>query len=158
MGKIRSFGAQIQGWGGQLPWRRIAIGFVVFVAVLAFVAPVRRAVAFGTSRVILWLASPITPFVPDFASLPDTTRVLAADGSELAALSGDNGRRQVVELDAVPVHVRRAVLAAEDADFYSHSGTNPLALMRAVTSTALGRTQGGSTITQQLAKLNYTGG
>src|SRR2546421_2538064 len=52
---------------------------------------------------------------------------------------------------------RRAVLAAEDADFYHHSGVNPLALLRAVAGTALGHTQGGSTITQQLAKLNYTG-
>jgi membrane peptidoglycan carboxypeptidase len=41
---------------------------------------------------ILWAASPLTPFVPDFDKLPDTTRVLAADGSELAALSGENGR------------------------------------------------------------------
>ncbi len=111
----------------RLPWRRIGIGFAVVVALLVTVAPLRRAAALGTSRVILWLASPITPFVPDFDSLPDTTRVLAADGSELAALSGDNGRRQIVELDAIPEHVRRAVLAAEDADFYDHSGTNPLA-------------------------------
>jgi membrane peptidoglycan carboxypeptidase len=141
-----------------LPWRRIAAGFAVVVAVLVFVAPVRRAVALATSRVILWIASPITPFVPNFDKLPDTTRVLAADGSEIAALSGDNGRRQIVELETIPEHVRRAVLAAEDADFYSHSGVNPLSLIRAVGATALGRTQGGSTITQQLAKLNYTGG
>jgi penicillin-binding protein 1A len=140
-----------------LPWRRIGIGFAVVVVLLVTVAPLRRAVALGTSRVILWLASPITPFVPDFDKLPDTTRVLAADGSELAALSGDNGHREIIELPAVPTHVRRAVLAAEDADFYDHSGTNPLALLRAVGSTALGHTQGGSTITQQLAKLNYTG-
>src|SRR5256714_11625597 len=124
-----------------LPWRRIGIGFAVVVALLVTVAPLRRAAALGTSRVILWLASPITPFVPDFAKLPDTTRLLAADGSELAALSGDDGRRQIVELDAVPGHVRRAVLAAEDADFYHHSGVNPLSLMRAVVSTAFGHTQ-----------------
>ena len=141
----------------QLPWRRIGIGFVAVVFLLVAVPPLRRAVAFGTSRAILWAASPITPFVPDFSRFPDTTQVLAADGSELAALSGEDGRRQVVELDAVPEHVRRAVLAAEDADFYRHSGVNPLSIMRAVVSTALGHTQGGSTITQQLAKLNYTG-
>jgi len=141
----------------RLPWRRMGIGFAVVVALLVTVAPLRRAAALGTSRVILWLASPITPFVPNFDDLPDTTRVLAADGSELAALSGDNGRRQIIGLDAIPTHVRRAVLAAEDAEFYDHSGTNPLSLLRAVGSTALGRTQGGSTITQQLAKLNYTG-
>src|SRR2546421_362285 len=132
-------------------------GLAVVLFLLVAVAPLRRAVAFGTSRVILWAAAPITPFVPDFHRLPDTTRVLAADGSELAALSGDDGRRQVLELDAIPEPVRRAVLAAEDADFYHHSGVNPLALVRAVAGNALGHTQGGSTITQQLAKLNYTG-
>src|SRR5688500_9492061 len=141
----------------HLPWRRIAVGFAVFVLLMVAVPPLRRAVAFGTSRAILWAASPITPFVPDFDQFPETTKVLAADGSEIAALSGEDGRRQVVPLDTIPEHVRRAVLAAEDADFYRHSGVNPLAIGRALINTALGRTQGGSTITQQLAKLNYTG-
>jgi membrane peptidoglycan carboxypeptidase len=141
----------------KLPWRRIGIGFAVVVFLLVAVPPFRRAVAFGTSRAILWAASPITPFVPDFSRFAETTKVLAADGSELAALSGEDGRRQVVDLDTVPEHVRHAVLAAEDADFYRHSGVNPLSIVRAVASTALGNTQGGSTITQQLAKLNYTG-
>jgi membrane peptidoglycan carboxypeptidase len=143
--------------GRRWPWRRIGIGTVAVVVALVAVPPFRRAAAFATSRAILWMASPITPFVPDFHQLPDTTRVLAADGSELADLSGDDGRRQVVELNAIPEHVRRAVLAAEDADFYHHSGINPLALARAVISSAFGHTEGGSTITQQLAKLNYTG-
>ena len=140
-----------------LPWRRIGVGMAVGVVLLVAVPPLRRAVSLGTSRLILWAASPITPFVPDFHRLPDTTRVLAADGSELADLSGEDGRRQIVELDAVPETVQRAVLAAEDADFYHHSGVNPLAIVRALVSTALGHTEGGSTITQQLAKLNYTG-
>ena len=152
--------AQLLGFvrerGARLPWRRIGIGFAVVVALLVTVAPLRRAAALGTSRVILWLASPITPFVPNFDSL-ESTRVLAADGSELASLSGDHGRRELIELDAIPEHVRRAVLAAEDAEFYHHSGTNPLAIVRAVANTITGDTQGGSTITQQLAKINYTG-
>ena len=143
--------------GRRLPWRRIGIATLIAVVLLVAVPPLRRAVSLATSRAILWLASPATPFIPDFRNLPDTTRVLAADGSELAALSGDDGRRQVLELDAIPEHVQRAVLAAEDADFYSHSGVDPLAVFRAVVSTALGHTQGGSTLTQQLAKLNYTG-
>ncbi|HET9771824.1 MAG TPA: transglycosylase domain-containing protein [Acidimicrobiia bacterium] len=141
----------------RLPWRRIGIGTAVAVILLVAVPPLRRAVSLATSRAILWVASPITPFVPDFDKLPDTTHVLAADGSELASLSGEDGRRQIVELDAVPDHVEHAVLAAEDAEFYGHSGVNPLAIARALVRTALGDTQGGSTITQQLAKLNYTG-
>ena len=141
----------------RLPWRRIGLGTAMAVVLITAVPPLRRAVSLASSRMILWAASPITPFVPDFRQLPDTTRVLAADGSELAALSGEDGRRQIVELDAVPAHVQQAVLAAEDADFYHHSGVNPVAMARALLSTALGHTEGGSTITQQLAKLNYTG-
>ncbi len=112
-----------------------------------------------TSRVILFLATPLTPNVPDFDQLPETTKVLAADGSVVASLLGEeNGRRAAVALDDVPLHVRQAVLAAEDANFYDHSGINPEAVLRALVKTALGRTQGGSTITQQLAKVNYTAG
>ena len=157
---LKDRGSQFVGFvrdvSARLPWRRMAVGFAVVIALLITVAPLRRAAALGTSRVILWLASPITPFVPDFDSL-ETTRVLAADGTELAALSEDHGRRELVDLAAIPEHVRRAVLAAEDAEFYHHSGTNPLAIVRAVANTVTGDTQGGSTITQQLAKLNYTG-
>jgi membrane peptidoglycan carboxypeptidase len=63
-----------------------------------------------------------------------------------------------VKLDNLPDHVRLAVLAAEDEAFYEHSGVNPEAVFRALISTVRGRIQGGSTITQQLAKINYTAG
>src|SRR5687767_11932099 len=89
----------------RLPWRRIGIGTAVFVVLLVAVPPFRRAVSLATSRAILWVASPITPLVPDFDSLPATTHVIAADGSELANLSGEDGRREIVELDAVADHV-----------------------------------------------------
>lgn len=54
--------------------------------------------------------------------------------------------------------VPKAVLAADDANFYHHSGVDPAAVFRAMFNQVAGRTQGGSTITEQLAKLNYTGG
>ena len=156
-GRLTSGLRRAAGRARGLPWRRIAVGTAVALVLIVTVPPLRRAVAVGSSRLILWAASPITPFIPDFRKLPDTTRLLAADGSELANLSGEDGRREIVELDTIPPHVERAVLAAEDADFYSHSGVNPVAIGRALFRTALGSTQGGSTITQQLAKLNYTG-
>src|SRR5438094_929231 len=74
--------------GRRLPWRRIGIATLIAVVLLVAVPPLRRAVSLATSRAILWLASPATPFIPDFRNLPDTTRVLAADGSELATLAG----------------------------------------------------------------------
>ncbi|MDQ3944309.1 MAG: penicillin-binding protein [Actinomycetota bacterium] len=134
------------------------LGTAVFVLVVGAVPPFRRAAAMASSRAVLWLASPLTPIVPDFDALPVTTAVLAADGSVIAELSGEDGRRAVLDISDVPVHVRQAVLAAEDSRFYEHSGTDPEAVGRAIVHTLLGRSQGGSTITQQLAKLNYTAG
>src|SRR5205085_820986 len=55
-------------------------------------------------------------------------------------------------------HVVDAVLAAEDANFYEHGGVDLTALTRAAWNDVRnGSVEGGSTITQQLAKLNYTG-
>jgi penicillin-binding protein 1A len=127
------------------------------LVVVALVPPLRRAAAMATSRAVLFAAAPLAPDVEDFRRLPETTKVVAADGSVIAEL--DKAQRRVpVKLEELPPHVRRAVLAAEDQDFYSHSGIDPTAVFRAFLRTASGDTQGGSTITQQLAKINYTAG
>ncbi len=83
---------------------------------------------------------------------PQTTRVLARDGTLLAELFTE--RRTVVPFKDVPVHTRLAVLAAEDAGFYQHKGVNWLGIARAVVvNLRAGRVrQGGSTITQQVCK------
>jgi 1A family penicillin-binding protein len=64
------------------------------------------------------------------------------------------GERKALTLDAFPRHVVSAVLAAEDARFATHPGIDPLGLLRAawVNLRGGGVRQGGSTITQQLAK------
>jgi penicillin-binding protein 1A len=126
---------------------------------VGFIAPLRRAVALAVGDVLLFAAAPLAPHTADFSQLPGTTRVVAADGSVIADI-GRNGVRngQDVKLDTLPDHVRNAVLAAEDKNFYHHGGVDPLAVTRAAVNTARGHTQGGSTITQQLAKLNYTAG
>ncbi len=142
----------------RVPWKPLLLGTVAVLFVVGAVPPFRKAAAMASSRAVLWMASPLTPIVPDFDALPVTTPVLAADGSVIAELSGEDGRRAVLHIDDVPLHVRRAVLAAEDARFYEHSGTDPEAVGRALVHTLLGHPQGGSTITQQLAKLNYTAG
>ena len=80
------------------------------------------------------------------------TRVVARDGTLLAELFTE--RRTVVSIDELPPHVKLAVLAAEDANFYNHEGINYLGIARAfVINLRSGRTrQGGSTITQQVVK------
>ncbi|MFJ4923690.1 transglycosylase domain-containing protein [Streptomyces sp. NPDC088725] len=77
-----------------------------------------------------------------------------SDGSELARSGWVN--RQEVPLAKVPAHVRSAVLAAENANFYSDHGISASGMARAVLRMASGGdTQGGSTITQQYVKNAY---
>ncbi|HVM09890.1 MAG TPA: transglycosylase domain-containing protein [Acidimicrobiales bacterium] len=136
---------------------KIFAGLLVALIVVAVVPPLRKAAALGGSKAILFVASPLAPNIDDFEALPQTTKVVASDGAVLAEL--DEAQRRVpVELDQLPDHVKNAVLAAEDENFYEHSGINPEAVTRAFVRTATGKTQGGSTITQQLAKINYTAG
>lgn len=66
-------------------------------------------------------------------------------------------RRIVIPLSSIPEHVKLAFIAAEDAQFYEHTGINYLSLLRALLleikyRTIGGRRVGGSTITQQTAR------
>ena len=65
-------------------------------------------------------------------------------------------RRQLVSIDQVPRYLINAVLAAEDRRFYKHNGLDPKGILRAIYANLRHASirQGGSTITQQLAK-NY---
>ena len=133
----------------------MALVTAVLLVVVALVAPLRRGAAALSSRAILFALAPFAPDIGNFEDLSQGSTVLAADGSVLAELDGAQ-RREPIQLGALPDHVTRAVLAAEDANFYEHGGIDPTAVFRAVLRNAQGKLQGGSTITQQLAKLNYT--
>jgi membrane peptidoglycan carboxypeptidase len=79
--------------------------------------------------------------------------ILASDGSQLAKIVPPEGNRVDVNIDQIPVHVRSAVMAAEDRDFYSNPGFSFSGFARAVKNNIFGGdTQGGSTITQQYVK------
>ncbi len=78
-------------------------------------------------------------------------RILARDGSVLAERGA---AADYMPLDLLPRHVQGAVVATEDRRFYNHYGLDPVGLLRAFfTNLRAGRfAQGGSTLTQQLAK------
>ena len=79
--------------------------------------------------------------------------ILASDGSEIAKIVPPEGNRVDVNLSQVPVHVRQAVIAAEDRNFYTNPGFSFTGFARAVQNNlAGGDLQGGSTITQQYVK------
>ena len=79
--------------------------------------------------------------------------ILASDGSELAKIVPPEGNRVDVNIDQIPVHVRNAVMAAEDRDFYTNPGFSFTGFLRAFKNNIFGGDlQGGSTITQQYVK------
>ena len=83
---------------------------------------------------------------------PQTTRILARDGSVLAELFIE--RRTVVPLENLPEDLVKALLAAEDAEFYAHRGLDWPGMVRALWVNIRRGTvaQGASTITQQVVK------
>lgn len=105
----------------------------------------------------LWGYFYITRDLPKLARIEDykppaVTRVLARDGSLMAEFFSE--RRYPVKIDEVPDLVRKAFLATEDAAFYSHSGIDPVSILRAIFKNVQSRDtkQGASTITQQVVK------
>jgi len=65
---------------------------------------------------------------------------------------GDKNRVEVKSTAYIAHHVIYALVATEDRDFYNHDGVSVKGLARAAISTITGHTQGGSTLTMQLAK------
>jgi penicillin-binding protein 1A len=110
---------------------------------------------FAAGGVYVWFASQVPP-VPDLASYadqaPGVTTLLGMDGSIIAELSRE--RREVVPLDRVPPKMIDAFVATEDRRFFEHAGIDLRGLLRAflVNLRAGEVAQGGSTITQQVAK------
>ena len=87
--------------------------------------------------------------VPD---RPPNIQILAVDG-RLIGNRGDTGG-EAVKLSELPPYVPNAIIAIEDRRFRTHFGVDPVGLLRAVTKNVFagGVVEGGSTLTQQLAK------
>jgi 1A family penicillin-binding protein len=81
-----------------------------------------------------------------------STKIYDRNGNVLYKIYKDQNRT-IVPLTQIPVHVRLATIAAEDAEFYNHPGFSIKGIVRAlVEDVQTGSLQGGSTITQQLVK------
>jgi penicillin-binding protein 1A len=123
-------------------------------------------------RLVLRLGPPLlliaaAAFVYYTARIPDpmalrlkehapVVRVLARDGSLLSERGGGDA---YVPIDLLPRHLIDAVIATEDRRFFKHWGLDPSGMLRAAfTNLSQGRVaQGGSTLTQQLAKNLFLG-
>jgi penicillin-binding protein 1A len=109
--------------------------------------------AIAAVGVVVWVGA----HLPTIQSLeipkrPPTIQIVGLDGSVLATrgeMAGSN-----VSLKDLPPYLPNAFIAIEDRRFYSHYGVDPLGILRAAVTNVLHRgvSQGGSTLTQQLAK------
>lgn len=127
--------------------RRVAIGLFILAA-LCFIA------------VSLWIAT-LARDLPSHERLatyepPITSRVHAGDGTLIAEFAEEH--RVFVPIESIPDHVVQAFVAAEDKKFFSHEGLDYVGMLRGAINSAKikltggGNLQGGSTITQQVAK------
>jgi penicillin-binding protein 1A len=129
------------------PWRRrwsIAWKSLVVLAL----------VALGALVTAVYIARSQLPSFEDLKSSPNgqMIRVHAADGSVIVSLGPSYG--EWLSIDRIPAVMQRAMISVEDRRFYSHLGVDPIGVARSVdVRVRRGRwTQGGSTITQQLAR------
>ncbi len=125
-------------WRVRLRWARrgllaLLVAFIMIFAWLLFTAP---------------LSKSLQPIAPPRITL------LAADGQPIA----QNGAivDRPVKASELPAHVKQAFMAIEDRRFMTHWGVDPRGLARAaINNVTGGGVQGGSTITQQLAKMSF---
>lgn len=113
--------------------------------------------AAGLALLLAWaiVLIPFTPAISDLrkAKADAPAVVLSADGRELAVLRRMN--REWVELDRISPHVVDALIATEDHRFYQHFGVDPKRTAAGILRTLQGDPEGGSTLTQQLARNLY---
>jgi penicillin-binding protein 1A len=98
---------------------------------------------------------PFTPSISDIrkAKIDQPTVLISSDGKRLATLKPMN--REWVRLNLVSPHVVNALIATEDHRFYQHFGVDLLRTATGVARTLIGDPEGGSTLTQQLARNLY---
>ncbi|MCC6983805.1 MAG: penicillin-binding protein 1A [Bauldia sp.] len=107
---------------------------------------------------VAWYVSDLAKGVPDYDVLahyepPVMSRVHAADGELIAEYARE--RRMYLPIQTIPERLRLAVIATEDQNFYTHPGIDLVGIARAAMANLRsdgGPLEGGSTITQQVAK------
>ena len=135
--------SRLKRWVRRHPWLSRSIRYSALAATLG--------VAIFALMATYFIARMPDPARAALDDRPPNVTVLAQDGTILA----ERGlRRGHMSLDVLPPYLVEAVLATEDRRFYAHFGVDPLGLIRASFRNASSGAvvEGGSTITQQLAK------
>lgn len=126
--------------------KRVVIGLFI----LALMAGIGVAIGFVTASMNTKadLSQDILP--------PVSSQIYDSAGNELANIHATENRLPV-KIEQVPLNLQHAFIAVEDNRFYEHNGIDPRGILRAVWAniSSKGISEGGSTITQQLAKNAY---
>ncbi len=133
---------------------RLLAGFVAFGVVLGVLGSGLAFPLVATAAASVDAGSDLLTTNPEpipKVDLPQTARLVAADGRPIAYLYSEN--RTTVPLSAMAPSIQHAIVAVEDSRFFQHGPVDPRGIVRAAVDDALGHPiQGASTLTQQYAK------
>jgi penicillin-binding protein 1A len=135
--KKKRAGKRRSGFGRPIYWGAVLALWAVIAAI----------------GLLVWIGAHLPPIQSlEIPKRPPSVLILGLNGATLAT-RGDMGGAEV-PLRELPDYAPKAFVAIEDRRFYSHHGIDPWGILRAGARDVLhrGATQGGSTITQQLAK------
>lgn len=122
------------------------------------------AVMLGVTLLFVAISKGWIGYLPDTAELENpnykfASQVLSSDGKEMGTWSYSKENRVFVDYKDISPYLIDALIATEDVRFYDHSGIDAKSLLRAIIKSGIlmqKNSGGGSTITQQLAKLLYS--
>ena len=130
-------------------WLLTKIGIVCFFAVIF------GGLGMGTGMIVGALED-VPPFDPSLLESPSLPSYIYDINGDLITEIHDAQNRVPIEFETMPEHLKNAFLAAEDKNFFDHPGFDIRGIARALyTNLVGGGGQGGSTITQQVAKQVY---
>ncbi|MDF2814870.1 MAG: family penicillin-binding protein [Paenibacillus sp.] len=137
-----SWGSRFSGAFSRLARFRVLFRWIIVVLLIGMAIGIAAGVSWVRSLDINKLSVPVLA----------PTQLMDLHGQASSELSSVKVER--VTIDQIPLHMRQAIVAVEDKRFYDHSGVDAFGIVRAaVRNVREGSTaQGGSTITQQLAK------
>ncbi|MES3020508.1 MAG: transglycosylase domain-containing protein [Pseudomonadota bacterium] len=142
LGRARSSTARLRAWLMRYPpfKRSVLVALLGSAALLALLL------------VYVLILIPGTPGIRDLrqARAAQATIIVSADGKELASF--EQGVHERVTINQISPHVIAALVATEDHRFFTHSGIDFKRTIGAMIYTIGGDAQGGSTLTQQLAR------